>query len=78
MISDNELMFILTYDRMRIIDNFSTKKIMKFLNVVYVFEFMISLVTKNILENKKMHFNIEHCHLYRKETSQIFLFSHLK
>ena len=54
------------------VNTFTKKKSMKFLNVNYVFDFMINIVANNILENKEMYFNTKHRHLYRKET-QTFL-----
>ena len=69
MMSEMKSLSILAYDRMRInVSTFTEKKSMKLLNVSYVSVFMINIVANNILENKDVHFNTKHRHLYRKET----------
>ena len=74
MMSKMKSFSILTYDRIRLnVSTFKKKSTMKLLNVCYVFDFMINIVANNILENKDVHFNTEHRHLYRKETQQILL-----
>ena len=73
MMSNMKSLSILTYDRIRLnVNTFKKKSTMKLLNVCYVFDFMINIVANNILENKDVHFNTEHRHLYQKE-SQISL-----
>ena len=74
MMSEMKSLSILTYDRIRLnVNILKEKSTMKLLNVCYVFDFMINIVANNILENKDVHFNTEHRHLYRKEIQQIFL-----
>ena len=73
MMSDMKALSILAYNRIRLnVSIFTEKSTMKLLNVCYVFDFMINIVANNIFENKNVHFNAEHRHLYRKEIQQIF------
>ena len=74
MMSDMKSLFILAYDRMRInVNTFTEKKSMKFLNVSYVFDFMINIVANNILANKELHFDTTHDHLHRNDTSIVLV-----
>ena len=67
---DMKLFFILTYDRMRIdVDIFIKKKSMKFLNVNYVFDFMINIVANSIFVNKNLYFDTTHDHFYKNDKS---------
>ena len=64
-----ESLFIQTYDRISI--NVSTptkKKLMKFLNVSYVSNFIINIVAKNIFADKKLHFDTAYDYLYKNNT----------
>ena len=69
MMSKMKSLSILAYDRIRLnVNTLKEKSTMKLLNVCYVFDFMINIVANSIFENKDVHFNTEHRHLYRKET----------
>ena len=46
---------------------------MKFLNVNYVFDFMINIVANNIFANKKLHFDTTHNHLHKIDKSIVFV-----
>ena len=75
MMSKNESFFILIYDRLIInVDTFTKKQSMKFLNVNYVFDFMINIVANNILIDKKLHFDTTHDHLHRNDILVVFVF----
>ena len=75
MMSNMKSLSILTYDRIRFnVNIFKEKSTMKLLNVCYVFDFMINIVANSILENKDVHFNTKHRHLYRKETQISLVF----
>ena len=73
MMSNMKSLFILAYHQMRVnVNTLTEKKSMKFLNVNYVFDFMINIVANNILANKELHFDTTHDHLHKNDTS-IFL-----
>ena len=44
------------------------------INVVYISNFMINIVSKSILEAKELYFDIKHHHLHRKEKAVFFAF----
>ena len=52
---------------------YSQKKLMKFLNVNYVFDFMINIVANNILANKKLHFDTTHNYLHKNDILIVFV-----
>ena len=57
-ISDNESLFIKTYDRIKInVKTSNEKSIMTLINVIYVSNFMINVVAESILEDKELHFD---------------------
>ena len=75
MMSKNKSFFILIYDRMIInVDTFTKKQSIKFLNVNYVFDFMINIVANNILIDKKFHFDTTHDHFHRNDIFVVFVF----
>ena len=74
-ISDNESLLIKTYDRIKInVKTSNEKDIMTLINVIYVSNFMINVVAESILENKKLHFDIQHRHLHRNDFVVILMF----
>ena len=74
MMSNMKSLSILAYDRMRInVNTFTKKKSMKFLNVSYVFDFMINIVTNNLLADKELHFDTTHDHLHKNDTSIVLV-----
>ena len=77
-ISDNEFLLVKIYDIMIIKINISIEKNnMMLLNVIYVFKFMINIVVDSILKNKELHFDIQHRHLHRND-STIFMMLRVK
>ena len=67
-ISDNKSLFIKIYDRTKInVKTLNEKNIMTLINVIYVSNFMINVVAENILEDKELHFDIQHRHLHRND-----------
>ena len=55
------MLTIVLYELMIInIQIFIDKKIIKFLNIVYISNFMMNIVFENILEEKELHFDIQH------------------
>ena len=49
------------------------KKLINFLNVCYVSNFMINIVVNNIFVDKELYFDIEHCYFYRKSVFVVFV-----
>ena len=47
---------------------------MKFLNVNYVFDFIINIVANNIFANKNLHFDTIHNHLHENNKLIVFVF----
>ena len=47
---------------------------MTLLNVIYVSNFMINIVAKSILKNKRFHFDIQYCHFYENDSAVILMF----
>ena len=75
MMSNMKSFFIFAYNRMRVnVNTFTKKKSIKFLNVNYVFDFMINIVANNILAEKELHFDTTHDHLHKNDTSIVFVF----
>ena len=73
--AENELLSIKAYEK--IIINIQTiiedeKDIILLINVAYISNFMINIVFESILEEKKLHFDIEHRHLHRKKKAIFF------
>ena len=75
--AENELLSIKVYERIHI--NIQTaiaiekeKNIIELINVAYISNFIINIVSKSIQEAKELHFNIEHHHLHRKEKAVFF------
>ena len=66
-------LFILIYDRIRFTINTFTKKIMKFLNVNYLSNFIINIIANNIFVDKKFHFDTTHNYFYINNTFVIFV-----
>ena len=50
------------------------KQIMTLLNVIYILNFMINIVADSILKNKELHFNIQHRHLHRNDSTVVLIF----
>ena len=74
-ILNNESLFIKTYDRIKInVKTLNEKDIMTLINVIYVSNFMINVVAENILEDKELHFDIQHRHLHRNDSVVILMF----
>ena len=74
-ISNNESLLIKTYDRIKInVKTLNEKDIMTLINVIYVSNFMINVVAENILEDKELHFDIQHRHLHRNDSVVILMF----
>ena len=44
------------------------------LNVTYVLDFMINIVAESILEDKELHFDIQHRHFHRNNSAIILMF----
>ena len=73
-ISEIKLLFIQTYNRMHItIDTFTKKKLMKFLNMSYVSNFMINIVANSIFVDKKFYFDTTHDYFYKNNTFIVFV-----
>ena len=73
--SDNEFLFIQVYDKMTIkVITSNEKKIMTLLNVIYISDFMINIVADSILKNKELHFNTQHRHLHRNDSTVVLIF----
>ena len=49
-------------------------KIIKFLNVVYISDFIINIVFESILKEKELHFNIQHRYLHQNKKTIVFVF----
>ena len=74
-ISNNKSLLIKTYDKIKInVKTLNEKDIMTLINVIYVSNFMINVVAESILENKKLHFDIQHRHLHRNDFVVILMF----
>ena len=73
-ISNIKSFFIQKYNRINInVNTFTEKKLIKFLNVSYVLNFIINIVAKNILANKKFYFDTTHSYLYKNNTFIVFV-----
>ena len=67
--AENELLSIRVYERIQIniqvaIAIEKEKGIIELINVVYISNFMINIVSRSILKAKELHFDIEHHHLH--------------
>ena len=56
-----------------IVDMFTKKKLIKFLNVNYVSNFIINIVANNIFVDKKFYFDTTHNHFYKNNTFVVFV-----
>ena len=75
---NHDSFLIIIYDRVIInIITLVEKAIIIFINVCYVFNFIISIIVESILANKKLYFDIKHIRLHRKEIT-IVLVSRIK
>ena len=59
------------------VNTFTKKKLINFLNVSYVSNFIINIVAKNIFVDKKFYFNTAHNYLHKNNTL-IILVSKIK
>ena len=74
-ILNNEFLFIKIYDKIKInVKTLNEKDIMTLINVIYVSNFMINVVAESILEDKELHFDIQHRHLHRNNFIVILMF----
>ena len=74
-ILNNKSLFIKTYDRIKInVKILNEKDIITLINIIYVLNFMINVVAESILENKELHFDIQHRHLHRNDFVVILMF----
>ena len=74
-ILNNELLLIKIYDIMIIkVNTLIEKNSIKLLNVIYVFDFMINIVVGSIFENKELHFDIQHRHFHRNNSTVFLMF----
>ena len=47
---------------------------MMFLNMIYMFDFMINIAIDSIFKNKKFHFEIQDRYLYRNDLTVFLMF----
>ena len=70
-----KLLTIIIYEIIIInVQIFIDNKIITLINVAYILNFMINIVFKSILKEKKLHFNIFYRYLHRNEQSIVFIF----
>ena len=50
------------------------KKTMTFLNINYVFHFIVNIITNNIFVNKNLHFDTIYNYFYRNNIFVVFVF----
>ena len=62
---ERKILTIISYKSIIVnVQTFIDIKIIKFLNVVYISDYMMNIVFENILKEKELHFDTQHRHLH--------------